>query len=283
MRTLRTLTCTITAILAVACSAPPEDVEVNPGAITNATDDEDHPEVVALVKGDRVLCTGSLVSESSVVTAAHCFALARPTHVLLGRSLADASAELVEIRDIALHPDYDVGESAHDVAVVRLAAAVPTAPVRLPDSALFDRLTGRTIRIVGFGKSTAQDRSAARRRLGTATVEALAPTTLMYSPNPSSTCFHDSGGPAFLVSEREYLVGIASTGGTDCDGSGVYVRVDANLSFITAAARNEGPGAAPSCSLVGTDRPSSCGALVLWILAVVLRRRSRMTRPTRSR
>ena len=62
-----------------------DELSVNAASITLGSDDPAHPQVVALVKGNRVLCTGTLVAPSAVLSAAHCFTFNPPNEIVIGR------------------------------------------------------------------------------------------------------------------------------------------------------------------------------------------------------
>jgi secreted trypsin-like serine protease len=251
-------------------------IESDAQAITSATDDEGHPHVVALVNGPRVLCTGTLIAEAAVLTAAHCFTFERPTEVEFSATPGASPGARARIVHVTLHPDYDGGieGAAHDLAVATLAAPSPLAPARVASEAAVSGLAGQQVTIVGFGKIDATDRSASHRRMGLARVDAVTPATWLYSPGPSNTCAKDSGGPAFIASGGlEYLVGVASEGDTFCRGGGAFARVDGEAAFLERAMQPQ-PGA-PGCTLGGPPVTAALepGLAFLLICALGVRRR----------
>lgn len=130
------------------------------------------PATVALVSNNefslfrRQFCAGSLVSETWVITAAHCLFDTRA--VLLAASsfkvatqvtdLDDEdSANEIAVKSIVVHPFYDAedlnGGSAHDIALIELAVPSITPTMAFyngdPESAV-----GSIVTVVGWGATS---------------------------------------------------------------------------------------------------------------------------------
>ena len=228
------------------------------GAITGGQPDEGrHPYVGGTVlyyppRDETIVnCTGSLISSTVFVTAAHC-----------GRHATRRSISLDEVFDpetstrypgtFYAHPDYDPAhEYQNDVAVIVLDKPVrgddASKLPRLPQAALLDRMfadgslnQSTQFTSVGYGflgyTTGAGGQTPVRgqrRYFSVGSFDALTPDQLHLSQNPAlgdgGTCNGDSGGPNFLgAGDGETLViaGLTSTGETYCKATNVTYRLD---------------------------------------------------------
>jgi hypothetical protein len=197
-------------------------------AITNGVPDDGDPAVVALVRGERVFCTGTLVSPTVVVTAGHC--IGQPdVAALFGTAVGDG--ELRDVIDQRAHPDFDAVTLSHDIGVVLLAEPAPESiePIAMRVQPLSASAVGAPLRLVGFGLTAADPTAeSGRKREGVTILDALDPLSFTFVPSPSQTCMGDSGGPAFMdFGGVEQLVGVTSAGDQSCEEYGRDTRVDA--------------------------------------------------------
>ena len=202
-----------------------------------AEDGDAHPSVVKLIMrvgGGYSLCSGSVIHESAVLTAAHCI-----------DSVSSASDVMVIIDNVSypaaemvMHPEYDASTphvrfaegdyyrfSGADIAVLKFDEVLPVPTVSLGD---LPSQRGEQLTIVGFGNNENQENGI--RRNGTVEYIAAVPTylkteriliktrSIIIDPGPTdqTVCRGDSGGALLYNGE---LVGVTS-GGVVNYGSG---------------------------------------------------------------
>lgn len=237
MNTLRTSRARVIAWLALlvgvahaaACASPPrEDAGRSAAAITHGSETKGDPAIVGVVIDGLIACTGVVIHPRIVVTAGHCLVPTVPSAVIVGSSTAEgASIPVIRARR---HPDADIDTIGSDLAYLVLAADAPVSPVKIGSPSPAD--VGAEVRVVGFGRTDAKDTTAAIKRQGTSTLDALDARTVTLGPNPSQPCKGDSGGPVFL---GDRVVAIVSEGDSACAKTASAARLDASAGFLDPA------------------------------------------------
>jgi secreted trypsin-like serine protease len=278
-------------------SAPGQDGE-NTGttqqAITNGTDDSKDPAVVALLLGGKVFCTGALVTANIIVTAAHCVSPTPPDQVFFGSRPGTNTGTVIAVTDSHAHPDFDEDTLENDIALVILESKAPATPLSILTADFDDTYKGRPVRIVGFGATTGgTDESNLHKRSGETAIDSYGDDDFRFKPGPSQTCNGDSGGPALATfGDHEVVVGITSSGDSDCKVYGRDMRIDRYVPFIHSYAQKYSTAAAAAddsgnkgCSVASgmparTSSSSAAFFLVLVAAGIVAARR-RAGRATR--
>jgi V8-like Glu-specific endopeptidase len=240
---MRRLTTAAAVLVALVCAAPAL-------AITNGVPDGNrHPNVGGLVAptaysdGTWIYCSGTLISPTVFLTAAHC---------------GEADGERVRV---TFDTDYQAGDTVyagtfhsdplyghdqsdpHDIAVVVLDKAVKgITPARLPAAGSLSNLSGsQKFTSVGYGAYEVTNEPGGHqylyndvRMVATGTLNSINKSWLRISMNPSTgnggTCYGDSGGPNFLGS-TDIVAATTITGDAVCRSTNVDYRLD------TASAR----------------------------------------------
>jgi secreted trypsin-like serine protease len=219
------------------------------GAITNGTPDGNrHPNVGGLVApeqypdGTWLYCSGTLISPTVFLTAAHCGDDGERVSVTF--DTAYEAGDRTYAGTFQADPLYGHDQSdPHDIAVVVLDRAVKgIAPARLPTAGSLSNLSGsQTFTSVGYGAYEVTNGPGGHqylyndvRMVATGTLNSINPAWLRISMNPSTgnggTCYGDSGGPNFLGS-TDIIAATTITGDSVCRSTNVTYRLD------TAAAR----------------------------------------------
>ena len=148
-------------------------------------------------------CTGVVVAPGVVLTAAHC--VTDKNNLKLHFRDASGAPVLLEVADVAVHPDFHADAQKTrvktiDLALVRSASPLPFSPAALDDSGVV--AVGAAYTIAGFGLAREGDgTSGGTLRLGA--LEARAPLSkiLLWAKDRAGSgtgaCTGDSGAPIF--------------------------------------------------------------------------------------
>ena len=202
-----------------------------------------HPNVGGLVSptqysdGTWLYCSGTLISPTVFLTAAHC-------------------GEGTVLVTVTFDPDYQAGDKTytgtwnadplydqrqndpHDLAVVVFDKPIKgIVPARLPaEDSLSDLPGTQQFTPVGYGAYEVTNSPGGHqylyndvRMVATGTLNAINPAWLRISMNPSTgnggTCYGDSGGPNFLGT-TDIVAATTITGDAICRSTNVTYRLD---------------------------------------------------------
>jgi len=195
------------------------------------------------------ICTGTLIANDLVMTAAHCVIddHGQPIghlDVLFGTDMQSAQVDIPSDASRA-NPNYQQVEvDANDIALVHFTGGLPNGYVtaNLPSEDLH-LSSGQKLVAAGFGISDptesfwggAQGSGVLRTTSETIDKPNYGRSEFSIAPSSSSgDCFGDSGGPFYLNHTAPLtVVGVVSRGvSEDCRDGGVHTLVSAQLSWI---------------------------------------------------
>jgi secreted trypsin-like serine protease len=106
----------------------------------------------AAVTTPHTLCTGSVISPTKVLTAAHCTASPAIMAVRTNSTLAFAGGDVHPVTQVAINPGWNHGFIG-DVAVLTLGSPTSAPPIQLADPSADSAVTGPGARVLvaGFG------------------------------------------------------------------------------------------------------------------------------------
>jgi hypothetical protein len=234
---MRRLLLALTVLATLIAAAPA-------AAITDGSPDGNgHPNVGGLVSptqysdGTWIYCSGTLISPTVFLTAAHCGD--DGTRVGVTFDTAYEAGDKVYAGTFHSDPLYgQVQSDPHDIAVVVFDKAVKgIAPATLPAAGSLADLAGsQTFTSVGYGAYEVTNQPGGHRYLyddvrmvATGTLNSINPAWLRISMNPSTgnggTCYGDSGGPNFLGTTG-IIAATTITGDAVCRSTNVDYRLD---------------------------------------------------------
>ncbi len=210
----------VALLLAAACDAP-ATVGASELAVGGGAEAAGDPEAVGIVGDQAIFCSGVLLTDRVVATAAHCLPqstnIAAWVSVSFGPSLEEADA-VVSVLDVRWAPDPET----NDIALLLLASPAPdgTAPRPILRE-LDDSLVGLPVRVLGFGATSPDDTGTRRKFEGVAKLDDLGTYIRLLADEEDTgfTCGGDSGGPGYVtVDDTEYLIGLVKAGIPGCVG-----------------------------------------------------------------
>ncbi|MCA1630231.1 MAG: S1 family peptidase [Acidobacteria bacterium] len=204
-----------------------------------------HPEVGALVgkfsSGTYPYCSGTLVSPTIFVTAAHCDLGTQTVYVTFDTKFSSKS----KLYRGTYQPDPQYNQAQdnpHDLAVVVFDRAINgITPASLPAAGQLDNLPAdQKFTAVGYGGQEPVNQPGGpvigyldTREFAVSTLNAVNPAWLRLSQNAATgnggTCYGDSGGPNFLgagARETNIVAATTITGDTFCKSTNVVYRLD---------------------------------------------------------
>ena len=209
---------------------------------------------VALYDG-KALCSGSLIAENLVVTAAHCIPSDAKTLKVFFKLDISGAGKSARVVDAVVDPHYKgeeaTGPDENDIALLRFSGKLPAAyspATLLPASESLSN--GETVTLAGYGITEAQTTQGAGvlRKVNVTIAQANYGKTevVLDQTDGKGACHGDSGGPAFVkMGKNLFLFGVTNRGyptnaPDDCAHEVVYTNILSQMDFLNSAARQLG-------------------------------------------
>ena len=209
------------------------------------------PEVVPVWVGGSSLCSGTLVTQQVVLTAAHCvYGQSGPFQISVGGSTLN-NGRLIDVDAPWYHPRYDAAFSQNDIALLHLKTPAGVSRLGvLPKSKM--KALGKKFLIVGWGRDqngmitgklhqlSLNDQAVASRKFFKSNFN---PKTMVGAGRYFADevlygggCTGDSGGPLYqgAAGGSRTILGLTSFGARGCTvyQPTVFTRVDFYVSDI---------------------------------------------------
>lgn len=272
--------------------------------IINGAYDANDPAVVQIyayppAKNTLYTCTGTLISPTHVLAAAHCFAhdanyiygiYEGPDADQYNGQIAQIESHLKMAASVAINPSYQAtAPFLADIGILTLAQPITdVTPLEFNRTVPDATLIGAMVKIVGYGQTTygtfQNDKYAATTVI--ADLDNGADTILVGgSGSDARPCLGDSGGPVLL---GNVIYGVDSYSAEGCTDPAHYRRTDAYQTWIDSivspgtGSGSDGSGSGSDAEPAQTEPDGDGGGCntghsvgILAALSVVLLRRRR--------
>ncbi|XP_075975861.1 trypsin, alkaline A-like [Anticarsia gemmatalis] len=234
----------------IAASADEASSRIMGGSITSI---RNYPEMVALLHArnqanHRQFCGGMIITQRSILTAAHCFDDGRHVPAMwrmrVGSDYANSGGTVLVVAQMKIHPRYDRRNYDSDLAILRSTTNIRYGPGVQPATlASYNVADNQIVYATGwgrteFGASSEQlrqvqiwtiNQAVCRQRHPRITDNMLCSGWL--NVGGRDQCDGDAGGPLY---HNRYVVGVTSWGVYCADPyyPGVNVRVSRFVTWI---------------------------------------------------
>ena len=200
---------------------------------------------VALIIHDQWICTGTLIDDFVILTAAHCVEDANESNYQVcggddpfGQNGEGGCYWLNPVESVHEHPNYDSQNISNDLGIIVLdpdpqyGSPADQDPNLKPLPFLADDpgdniyKAGTTFTAVGFGITESGSGDGIKRKVGLS-IEDVYLDVFEYGTSTANTCSGDSGGPAIKsINGDPTVIGVVSYGDQNCTQFGGDSRTD---------------------------------------------------------
>lgn len=207
--------------------------------------------LVMMSRGSQSICTGSIVADNIVLTAAHCMVGVDGAVVTYGADIETAIVDkkYYPVLEVYIHPSYDpeADKNSNDIALVKFDGNLPgdnSKVTLLGNTSLLKN--GMLATLTGYGASIEADGkfsgSSILRKVQVPLADSqFSQTEIQFSSaGGSGACHGDSGGPAYATIDGELVVIGVTSRTTDlkggCQKDSIYTNVAPFKAWIEATA-----------------------------------------------
>lgn len=233
----------------IQVGAPPVNHPMS-SAIIGGTQTAEHPQVALIYNSqDGYICTGTVIDDRLLLTAAHCVEDGNAANYQIGGGADPFNGAdwVVGAVEVATHPGYSTTQiGVRDVGIIVLDDAPPVTPLawqRDVDHDVYD--VGTSFLAVGYGVSSSANGGSGDgvKRKVTLSITDTYLDVFEYGDGTKNTCSGDSGGPAIAtIGGVQTVIGVVSFGDSECAQYGYDMRTDYNAEFIASYLGSGGGG-----------------------------------------
>jgi V8-like Glu-specific endopeptidase len=190
-------------------------------------------------RNQQVVCTGTLIADDTILTAAHCIEGEDPATLSFRLGADSKMAVSFPIARGIPHPRYTQDKhGSYDIALLRLrepAMGVTPLPYRKDSLSIYFR--GR-LTFVGFGDADGATKAGSGlKRCLRLNVSRVNDFTFETNTPGHTTCHGDSGGPVLKYRDGTWeIMGLITSGDRLCKRFGLSARVDVAAEWIAKTA-----------------------------------------------